>query len=74
MDYKALFLKCFPAKSVWQEFILFRRQLKADRDRRKRIDEQIEKRRVKLLVATDDWEDEDWNDMTPEIWDKVKGG
>lgn len=74
MDYKALFLKCFPTKQVWRDFQAFRKREKARSERSERLRQARLEQDARMVQAGDDPGDDDYDPITEDVWQKVYDG
>ena len=73
MNYKAIFQKIFPSRETFREFQIFIAQRRAERERQKRMARLDEQRRAEMIMAVaDDPEDDDFDAMADEIWEKAQ--
>ena len=66
------FIRAFPTRARWRSYLAWEQDQQREKKRQKQIARQIRERRADMIMMTDDGDDEDFEPMTPEIWDKLK--
>ncbi len=72
VDYKALFLNCFPSKQYWRDFLRWRAELKRRQEIQRRLNAQRAEIEEEMLAMTNDLVDDDFDPIADDIWEQVK--
>ena len=66
------FIRAFPTKARWRSYQEWERKQAREKKRQKEIARQIRERRSEIVNMSDDVDDDDYEPMTNEIWEKIK--